>query len=101
MLRHILPNCQAPISVLATSSLGTAIVTEAGLSFLGLGVPTPHPSWDGMLQIGTKGYVEAAPRLAISPGLALSFAALSFAFLGDARRDAFDPPLRKCLPRSL
>ena len=94
VLRHILPNTLAPIFVLATSSLGTAIVAEAGLSFLGLGVPPPHPSWGGMLQIGAKGYMEAAPWLAIFPGVALSFAIFSFAFLGDALRDAFDPRLR-------
>ena len=94
VLRHILPNTMAPIFVLATSSLGTAIVAEAGLSFLGLGVPPPHPSWGGMLQIGAKGYMEAAPWLAIFPGVALSFAIFSFAFLGDALRDAFDPRLR-------
>ena len=94
MLRHVLPNSLAPIFVLATGYLGTAIITEAGLSFLGLGVPPPHPSWGGMLQQGAQGFLETAPWLAVFPGLALSVVVFSFAFFGDALRDALDPRRR-------
>jgi len=94
MLRHILPNSLAPVFVLATGYLGTAIVAEASLSFLGLGVPPPNPAWGSMLQEGTQGYMETAPWLAIFPGIALSMVVFSFSFLGDALRDALDPRLR-------
>ena len=98
MLRHVTPNSLAPVFVLATGYLGTAIVTEASLSFLGLGVPPPNPTLGGMLREGSQGsqgYLEAAPWLTIFPGLALSAIVFSFAFLGDALRDAFDPRLRR------
>ena len=94
MLRHVLPNSLAPVFVLATGALGSAIVTEAGLSFLGLGVPPPNPSWGGMLREGASGYLQSAPWLAIFPGVALSSVVFSFAFFGDALRDALDPRLR-------
>lgn len=94
ILLHVVPNCLAPVFVLATAYLGTAMVTEATLSFLGLGVPPPHPSWGGMMQFGAKGYMEAAPWLTIFPGIALSLAVFSFALLGDALRDVLDPRLR-------
>ena len=94
IFRHLLPNCLAPVFVLATGYLGTAIVAEASLSFLGLGVPPPEPTWGGMLQFGAKGYLEAAPWLTIFPGLALSLATFGFALFGDALRDVLDPRLR-------
>ncbi len=94
MVRHILPNTLAPAFVLATGYLGTAIVSEASLSFLGLGVPPPHPSWGSILELGARGHLESAPWLAIFPGVALSIAVFAFSFLGDALRDAFDPRLR-------
>jgi peptide/nickel transport system permease protein len=94
VLRHVLPNSLAPVFVLATGYLGQAIVTEAGLSFLGLGVPPPTPSWGGMLRQGADGYMEVAPGVSIFPGLALSIVVFSFAFLGDALRDILDPRLR-------
>ena len=94
ILRHILPNCLAPVFVLATGYLGTAVVAEASLSFLGLGVPPPAPSWGGMLELAARERMESAPWLAIFPGLALSIVVFSFAFFGDALRDAFDPRLR-------
>ena len=93
MLRHVLPNSMAPVFVLATGYLGTVIVAEASLSFLGLGVPPPTPSWGALLQQGSE-YLEGAPWLTIFPGVALSAVVFSFAFLGDALRDAFDPRLR-------
>ncbi len=94
LLRHVLPNSLAPVFVLATGNLGTAIISESGLSFLGLGVPPPSPAWGGMLNEGAQGGMEVAPWLAIFPGLALSVVVFSFAFLGDALRDALDPRLR-------
>ncbi len=94
MLRHVVPNSLAPVFVLATGYLGTAIVAEASLSFLGLGVPPPSPSWGGMMQFGARGYLEAAPWLTFYPGLALSGVVFAFGLLGDALRDVFDPRLR-------
>ena len=94
LLRHVLPNSLAPVFVLATGSLGTAIISESGLSFLGLGIPPPSPSWGGMLSEGATGGMEVAPWLAVIPGLSISIVVFSFAFLGDALRDALDPRLR-------
>ena len=92
---HILPNSLAPIIVLSTGFLGTAIVIEASLSFLGLGVPPPNPSWGGILQFGARQFQQAAPWLTIFPGLALAIAVFAFNFLGDALRDVMDPRLRR------
>jgi peptide/nickel transport system permease protein len=92
--RHIVPNSLAPVFVLATGYLGTAIVTEASLSFLGLGIPPPAPSWGGMIQAGARGFMEAAPWLVVFPGLALSAAVFGFALFGDSLRDVLDPRLR-------
>jgi peptide/nickel transport system permease protein len=94
LLRHVLPNSLAPVFVLATGNLGAAIISESGLSFLGLGVPPPSPAWGGMLNEGATGGMEVAPWLAVFPGIALSIVVFSFAFLGDALRDALDPRLR-------
>ncbi len=94
MLKHVVPNSLAPVFVLATGYLGTAIVAEASLSFLGLGVPPPNPSWGGMMQFGARGYMEAAPWLTVYPGLALSVVVFAFGLFGDALRDVLDPRLR-------
>jgi peptide/nickel transport system permease protein len=94
MLRHVIPNSLTPVFVLATGQLGNAIVAEATLSFLGLGVPPPDPSWGGMLQFGAKGYLESAPWLTLFPGLALSSSVFAFALFGDALRDVLDPRLK-------
>jgi peptide/nickel transport system permease protein len=94
MLRHVIPNSLTPVFVLATGQLGNAIVAEATLSFLGLGVPPPDPSWGSMLQFGAKGYLESAPWLTIFPGLALSSVVFAFALFGDALRDVLDPRLK-------
>jgi peptide/nickel transport system permease protein len=94
MLRHVTPNSLTPVFVLATGQLGNAIVAEATLSFLGLGVPPPEPSWGGMLQFGARGYLESAPWLTIFPGLALSSVVFAFALFGDALRDVLDPRLK-------
>lgn len=91
---HLIPNSLAPVFVLATGYLGAAMVTEASLSFLGLGIPPPAPSWGGMLQFGAKNYLEAAPWLTVFPGLALSMGVFAFSLFGDALRDVLDPRLR-------
>ena len=95
LLRHVLPNCIAPYIIIATAGLGGAILTEASLSFLGLGTPPPHPSWGGMLAGQARQYMERAPWLAIAPGVALSLVVFGFNLLGDALRDALDPRLRR------
>jgi peptide/nickel transport system permease protein len=93
ILRHILPNGTAPLIVAASSGSAGAILTEAALSFVGLGATPPTPSWGSMLQSGYP-YLSLAPWLAIFPGLAISIATLGFIFLGDGLRDIFDPRLR-------
>jgi peptide/nickel transport system permease protein len=93
-MRHILPNTFAPLIVLATAGLGSAILVEASLSFLGLGVPEPHPSWGRMLSESAAEYVRTAPWLVIFPGLAITFAVFGTNLLGDALRDLLDPRQR-------
>lgn len=92
--QHIFPNVTAPIIVVATVNLGSAIITEATLSFLGLGTPPPTPSWGGMLTHTARAYLEQAPWLAVYPGVAISLAVYGFNLLGDALRDVWDPRLR-------
>ncbi len=91
---HILPNVLAPIVVIATVSLGGAIIAEASLSFLGLGTPPPTPTWGGMLSQVGRQYLEQAPWIAIFPGIAISVVVLAFNLFGDALRDVLDPRLR-------
>jgi peptide/nickel transport system permease protein len=93
-VRHVLPNTLSPLIVLATAQLGSAILTEATLSFLGLGVPEPHPSWGRMLSESAAEYVRTAPWLVIFPGLAISFVVFGTNLLGDALRDLLDPRQR-------
>jgi len=93
MLTHVLPNVLAPIVVQASLAMPTAILAEAGLSFLGLGVQPPTPSWGAMLNTA-KGYLQQDPWLAIAAGTAIFVTVLGFNFLGDAVRDALDPRLR-------
>ncbi len=94
VFRHILPNCVAPYIIIATSALGGAILSEAGLSFLGLGTPPPAPSWGSMLSGAAQRSMYEAPWLAIFPGLAITIVLFGFNFLGDALRDLLDPRLR-------
>ncbi|MGQ4808231.1 Glutathione transport system permease protein GsiD [Candidatus Entotheonellaceae bacterium PAL068K] len=94
MYRHILPNIMAPYLIILTASLGSAILTEASLSFLGLGTAEPTPSWGLMLSGGAPLYAEKAPWVAIFPGLAISVAVFGFNLFGDSLRDALDPKLR-------
>jgi peptide/nickel transport system permease protein len=93
-LRHVLPNTLAPLIVLATAQLGSTILTEASLSFLGLGIPEPYPSWGRMLSESAAEYVRTAPWLVIFPGLAISLAVFGTNLLGDALRDILDPRQR-------
>lgn len=93
-LRHVLPNTLAPLIVLATAQLGSAILTEAALSFLGLGIPEPYPSWGRMLSESAAEYVRTAPWLVIYPGIAISLVVFGTNLLGDAVRDLLDPRLR-------
>ena len=94
MLLHIMPQCVAPWLIIATAGLGTAIISEASLSFLGLGIPAPEPSWGGMLSGRGRDYYSVAPWMAIWPGLAISLAVYGFNLFGDAIRDVLDPRLR-------
>ena len=92
--RHILPNTVGPFIVLGTAQLGSAILTEAALSFLGLGVPEPYPSWGRMLSVSAAEYAQKAPHLVLFPGIAISLAVFGANLLGDALRDTLDPRLR-------
>jgi peptide/nickel transport system permease protein len=93
MTRHVLRNIVGPLIVLSTVYLSAAILTEAALSFLGLGTQPPEPSWGSMLK-DARPYMQQAPWLAIFPGLAIMFVVLGFNFLGDGLRDVLDPKLR-------
>ena len=92
--RHVLPNTLAPLIVLATAQLGSTILTEASLSFLGLGIPEPYPSWGRMLSESAAEYVRTAPWLVIFPGIAISLAVFGTNLFGDALRDILDPRQR-------
>lgn len=93
-VQHILPNTLAPLIVLGTAKLGSAILTEASLSFLGLGIPEPHPSWGRMLSESAAEYMRTAPWLVIFPGIAISLVVFGTNLLGDALRDILDPRQR-------
>jgi len=90
MLRHVLPNCVAPVAVLATSMFGWVLLAESALSFLGLGVPPPAPTWGNMLASG-RPYMESAVWLGIAPGLCIALTLLGVNLLGDSLRDRLDP----------
>ena len=92
--RHILPNTVGPFIVLCTAQLGSAVLVEATLSFLGLGVPEPYPSWGRMLSVSAAEYAQKAPHLVLVPGVAISLAVFGANLMGDALRDVLDPRLR-------
>ncbi|GAI49979.1 unnamed protein product, partial [marine sediment metagenome] len=91
--KHIFPNAFSPIIVFATMNVGTAIIVEAALSFLGLGVQPPTPAWGKMLSESLN-YIDIAPWMMLFPGLAIVVTVLGFVLLGDGLRDAFDPRLK-------
>jgi peptide/nickel transport system permease protein len=94
IIRHVLPNIMAPIIVIFTMEMGTAIIAEATLSFLGFGVPPPAPSWGSMLSVSTRSYMLRAPWMALWAGLCLAIVVYGINMLGDALRDLMDPRLR-------
>ena len=93
MLKHLIPNCLAPVIVQASLSIAAAILLEAALSFLGVGVRPPTPTWGGMLRHAFE-TVGQAPWLTVSPGVMIFLVVLAFNFFGDALRDVLDPKLR-------
>ena len=93
MVRHLLPNAVAPLVVLASLGMGNAILAEAALSFLGLGIQPPEASWGSMLNFGMQ-FLRDASFLSTTPGLAIFVTVLGFNLLGDGLRDALDPRLR-------
>lgn len=94
MFRHLLPNVMAPFLIIASASLGGAILQESTLSFLGLGIPPPHPSWGRMLSNSVADYAISAPWMVLFPGIAITWVVLGFNLFGDALRDIWDPRLR-------
>jgi ABC-type dipeptide/oligopeptide/nickel transport system permease subunit len=96
MLRHLLPNCFPPLIVMMTMMLGTTILAEAGLSFLGIGVQPPVATWGNMVNDGRQ-YLVTNPILSFAPGLAIMLVVFAFNMVGDGLRDALDPQLRGIL----
>jgi peptide/nickel transport system permease protein len=94
VFRHVLPNCLAPLIVHATSMFGWVLLSESALSFLGLGVPPPAPTWGNMLA-SSRNFISQAPWLGIFPGLCISVSLLGINLLGDALRDRLDPRMRR------
>jgi peptide/nickel transport system permease protein len=95
ILRHMVPNVVAPFLIMLTAFVGQAILAEASLSYLGLGVQEPVPAWGLMLQGGAEEYASTAPWIAIFPGVAIALTVFGFSLFGDALRDAIDPKLRE------
>lgn len=94
LCRHILPNCIAPVIVLATSMMGWALLAESALSFLGLGLAPPAPTWGNMLS-ASRSFLSQAPWLGIFPGIAISLTLLAINLLGDGLRDLLDPRMKE------
>lgn len=94
ILRHMVPNVMAPFLIMITSFVGQAMLLEASLSYLGLGVQEPTPAWGLMLQGGAEEYALSAPWMAIFPGLAITLGVIGFNLFGDAVRDVLDPRMR-------
>lgn len=94
MLRHVLPNCLAPVAVLATSMFGWVLLSESALSFLGLGIPPPAPTWGNMLA-GSRPHMQTAVWLGLAPGLCIALTLLGINLLGDALRDRLDPRMER------
>src|SRR5438477_92814 len=94
IMRHMVPNVMGPFLVIITAFVGQAILAEAALSYLGLGVQEPVPAWGLMLQGGAEEYASTAPWIAIFPGLAIMLTVFGINLFGDALRDVLDPKLR-------
>ena len=94
VLRHVLPNVMATVIIVATIGLGTVILAESALSFLGFGIPPPYPSWGAMLSGSGRSFMYYAPWMALFPSVAISLAVFGFNMLGDALRDLLDPRLK-------
>jgi len=94
IMRHMVPNCMATYLIMLTTFLGQAILIEASLSYLGMGVQEPTPAWGLMLQGGAEEYAESAIWIAVFPGIAITLAVFAFNLFGDALRDTLDPKLR-------
>ena len=94
IMRHMVPNVMAPFLILLTAFVGQAILAEASLSYLGLGVQEPTPAWGLMLQGGAEEYASTAPWIAVFPGLAIALAVFGISLFGDALRDVLDPKMR-------
>ena len=94
ILRHVIPNCMAPIIVQVTLGVANGILNAAGLSFIGLGIQPPTPEWGAMLS-GGRGFIRDFPYMTLFPGLAIMITILSFNFVGDGLRDALDPKLKR------
>jgi peptide/nickel transport system permease protein len=94
LFRHVVPNTFASVTVIATFAMAVVIISEASLSFLGLGVPVHIPTWGSMLSEG-RSYINRAPWLTIFPGLAIFITVFGINLLGDGLRDVFDPKLRR------
>jgi len=96
MIKHILPNCLSPMIVIMTQSIGSTILAEAALSFLGAGIEPPTASWGSMVNDGYR-YLTSNPLLALAPGVAIILLVLAFNIFGDGLRDALDPRLRDAM----
>jgi peptide/nickel transport system permease protein len=94
ILRHMVPNALAPVIVIASLSVGSIIILESALSFLGLGIQPPNPSWGGILSEG-RGHMRNFPHISIIPGIAITLTVLAFNLIGDGLRDALDPHQRE------
>ena len=94
IFKHVIPNCLAPVIVQATLGIGLAILTAAGLSFIGLGIKPPTPEWGAMLS-GGRMYIRDYPHLTLFPGIAIVVTIFAFNVLGDGLRDALDPKLKQ------
>ena len=96
MVRHILPNCLSPLIVMVTMMLGSVILAESGLSFLGIGISAPTAAWGSMVNDG-RPYLLSQPALSFAPGIAIMLVVFAFNMVGDGLRDALDPSLRGTL----
>ena len=94
ILRYILPNSLTPIIIQYTLGIATTIMAEAGLSFLGIGIRPPTPTWGGMITKGRE-FFRTSPHLALYPSIVLGMTMLAFNFLGDGLRDALDPRMKR------